>query len=241
MDWFRFNIIDYQRDTAKLGPTGDGIYLRLMLHYYQTESPLPNDFGALCRISGAMTRHEKDVLRMILNSMFGDSPNGELRHKRIDQEIEQYQQRSATNRSNVVNGRYTNRLPIKNKKKNIGESRSVRQRAREDARDPHSKSDALNGKTALPDGFRASDRVRTWALVEGIELDELDRHVEAFTAKVRKHGYRYADWDEALMAAIREDWAHLRLPGKGAHTGSRNQGDRDDDQSWIGNDGYQYV
>lgn len=63
-------------------------------------------------------------------------------------------------------------------------------------------------KTPLPDDFALSDRVRRWAEAKG--FDRLDEHLEAFVAKAKARGYAYADWDSALMEAIRQDWAGLR-------------------------------
>ncbi len=65
-------------------------------------------------------------------------------------------------------------------------------------------------KIPLPENFDISDRVRTWATAKGHE--HLDRHLENFLCACRKAGYVYVDWDEALMDAIRKDWAKLSLP-----------------------------
>jgi uncharacterized protein YdaU (DUF1376 family) len=68
-----------------------------------------------------------------------------------------------------------------------------------------------SAKSALPADFALSDRVRTWATEHG--YGHLDQHIEAFRLKAQANGYAYADWDAALMEAIRKDWAGLR----GAH------------------------
>ena len=47
-----------------------------------------------------------------------------------------------------------------------------------------------------------------------------EQHCEAFVSKARAKGYTYADWDEGLMGAIREDWAGLR---NGSGVTGRNQ------------------
>ena len=62
-------------------------------------------------------------------------------------------------------------------------------------------------KRPIPDDFAVSERVRSWAAGKG--HSRLDQHLEAFIAKARKQGYAYADWDAALMEAIRENWANL--------------------------------
>jgi hypothetical protein len=60
-------------------------------------------------------------------------------------------------------------------------------------------------KTELPEGFGISDRVRVWADSKG--YGGLDRHLENFVSYAKRNGKSYADWDEALMTAIRDDWA----------------------------------
>jgi hypothetical protein len=62
-------------------------------------------------------------------------------------------------------------------------------------------------KTPLPADFGVSERVREWASNKG-HLN-LDAHLESFVSKCKAKGYAYVDWDEALMNAIRDDWAKV--------------------------------
>lgn len=62
--------------------------------------------------------------------------------------------------------------------------------------------------TPMPEGFGISDRVRKWANERG--LNHLDDQLEAFRSYVKRKGAKYVDWDEALMTAIRDDWAKKR-------------------------------
>lgn len=62
-------------------------------------------------------------------------------------------------------------------------------------------------KTAMPEDFGVSARVKGWASEKG--HSRLDQHLESFKAKCAANGYRYADWDSAFMEAIRGDWAKL--------------------------------
>lgn len=62
-------------------------------------------------------------------------------------------------------------------------------------------------KSAMPNDFSVSDRVKAWAVEKG--HDRLDQHLESFRAKATAKGYTYADWDAAFMEAIRENWAKL--------------------------------
>lgn len=75
---------------------------------------------------------------------------------------------------------------------------------------PPPKSTRRKAKTVIPSEFEVSEAVKTWASKKG--FDRLSEHLEAFKLKVAANGYTYADWDAALMTAIRDDWAKLRQP-----------------------------
>ena len=62
-------------------------------------------------------------------------------------------------------------------------------------------------KVQMPKDFGVSDRVRKWAAEKG--YDRLQERLEHFKGKALANGYAYADWDEAFMGAIRDDWAKL--------------------------------
>lgn len=70
-----------------------------------------------------------------------------------------------------------------------------------------SRERATPAKTPIPDVFTISDRVRNWAVEKGHHW--LDERLDHFVGKARASGYRYTDWDEAFMNAIRDDWAKL--------------------------------
>ena len=59
----------------------------------------------------------------------------------------------------------------------------------------------------LPDDFGISSAVQAWATAKG--HTRLPEHLESFRAKAKAKGYTYADWDAALMEAVRNDWAKL--------------------------------
>jgi hypothetical protein len=77
-------------------------------------------------------------------------------------------------------------------------------------------------KTAMPDGFGISDRVRRWASENG--HSNLEAHMDSFRRKVAAKGYEYVDWDSAFMEAVRENWAKLPAKANG-HSDSCNPGD----------------
>lgn len=66
-------------------------------------------------------------------------------------------------------------------------------------------------KTTLPEGFGLSERVIEWAKVRG--YGRLNEHLEHFRVTCAANGYTYADWDAALMRAIKDNWAKLEASG----------------------------
>lgn len=62
-------------------------------------------------------------------------------------------------------------------------------------------------KTPIPKDFVLSERVIKWATEKNI--NSLQSHFENFVTVAKAKGYTYADWDEALMRAVRDNWAKV--------------------------------
>lgn len=59
----------------------------------------------------------------------------------------------------------------------------------------------------LPENFGISDRVKAWAEEHGHV--NLEAQLEALVSYAKRKAVTYADWDEALMNAVRNDWAKV--------------------------------
>jgi hypothetical protein len=78
------------------------------------------------------------------------------------------------------------------------------------------REDAKSRKTALPPDFGISARVSEWAVEKGFVPAYCTANLEAFVSYVKRNGKTYVDWDEALMTAIRDNWAKVPAsPGGG--------------------------
>lgn len=66
---------------------------------------------------------------------------------------------------------------------------------------------AKSRHSPLPENFSISERVQQWADEKGHK--QLPERLEQFISYAKRNGKTYVDWDEALMGAIREDWAKL--------------------------------
>lgn len=62
-------------------------------------------------------------------------------------------------------------------------------------------------KISIPGDFSISERVAEWA--QKNKHDQLDRHFDYFVSVAKSNGYQYADWDEAFMRAVRDNWAKI--------------------------------
>ncbi len=101
MNFYKHYIGDFQRDTSHLTMTERGAYLSLMQHYYATESCLPNDHAMLCRIAGAMTKPERDAVKVAAG--FFEIKQEGLWHKRIEAELEKTEEKRDVNKRIALN------------------------------------------------------------------------------------------------------------------------------------------
>lgn len=85
LPWFAFNVAEYLKDTMRLVTESHGAYLLLMLDYYSTGEPCPDDDFVLAAVAKlpqeAWLRHRK-----VLASYF-DLRDGKWFHSRIEREM----------------------------------------------------------------------------------------------------------------------------------------------------------
>lgn len=60
--------------------------------------------------------------------------------------------------------------------------------------------------SSLPENFDVSDAVRQWAKTNGFSDKRVADNFANFVLTAQAKGYTYADWDRALMKAIRDNW-----------------------------------
>ena len=99
MDWFKFYIGDFMRDTTRLTFEEKGSYLNLMMVYYADESPLSLNMDEVDRATGAVTDTEKEANRRVIRQFFDKKRSG-YHKKRINEEIKKYQKRREINKAN---------------------------------------------------------------------------------------------------------------------------------------------
>jgi uncharacterized protein YdaU (DUF1376 family) len=86
---------DYLRDTGELSLVEHGAYLRLLLHYYSTELPLPAAAKTLARICGALEADERQAVVAVADRYFPIGADGLRHNARADDEIAKARERIA--------------------------------------------------------------------------------------------------------------------------------------------------
>jgi uncharacterized protein YdaU (DUF1376 family) len=85
LPWFAFNVAGYVKDTMRLTTESHGAYLLLMLDYYATGAPCPDDDFILAAVAKlapeAWTQHRKVL------APFFDIKGGFWHHRRIEREL----------------------------------------------------------------------------------------------------------------------------------------------------------
>jgi uncharacterized protein YdaU (DUF1376 family) len=89
MHYYRHHIGDFLKDTGHLSNEQMGIYLRMLWKYYLDEKPLLDD----CEGIAFGMRSDEKTVRLILRHFFVLTEEG-WRHKRCDQEIAEYHDKS---------------------------------------------------------------------------------------------------------------------------------------------------
>ena len=222
MNYYPFHVGDYAAHTRHLALLEDLAYRRLLDAYYLAEAPLNGSATDVARMIG-MREHE-DAVRYVLVSFFEQS-EGAWHNKRADAEIAHYkskqQQASNAGRASAAKRANARSTPVEVFPTDVQPTRTITNNQsisslRSDIDAPRAAKPPKKrpGKTAIPEDFSISDRVREWARERG--FDRLDEHLDAFRRKAIAKGYTYASWDDAFMEAIREDWAKLRENTKAA-------------------------
>lgn len=97
MNFYKFYVGDYVRDTKRLTIRQDGVYRRLLDEYYATETPLPLDHEECYRIVVATNDDERADVDLILDRYFFEL-DGCYHNEKADSLIEQASKQRATNR-----------------------------------------------------------------------------------------------------------------------------------------------
>lgn len=103
MNYYKFHIGDYRRDTAHLSLIEHGIYRQLLDTYYLDEKPIETQ--PVIRRLSIKTEEEKTALNNVIDDFFIVSECGEyISHRRVDGEIVKYKAQATTSKENGKRG-----------------------------------------------------------------------------------------------------------------------------------------
>jgi uncharacterized protein YdaU (DUF1376 family) len=98
MHYYKFNIADYRKDTGHLSTIEHGIYRQLIDWYYLDEQPIPEETQMVIRRL-RLGSDEVMFLQNVLSDFFVLGKKG-YEHKRIEVEIQDYQEQVEKNKNN---------------------------------------------------------------------------------------------------------------------------------------------
>ena len=93
MEWIKWDIHAFRRDTASLTLREIGVYLSLLLVYYRMNGPLPTDLRWLKNETNCRDRWDHQALIKVLSLYFQIADDGFYHNKRADKELIEYKRR----------------------------------------------------------------------------------------------------------------------------------------------------
>jgi len=224
VNYYPFHIGDYASATRHLSWDEDAAYRRLLDVYYTQEKPLPTDLRAVFRLVLASTEDQREAVRVVLEEFFEATPDGWI-NKRADGEIDAMRDKQQKQREKA-NKRWHK------PEQEHGNAPAMPRHTEADAVASNNNANAMPptptptptptpvlktlpdkpakrapSKHAMPDDFVVSERVSAWAIAAGYSSDRVASNFAKFALWAKAKGATYADWDAALMNAIRDDWA----------------------------------
>ena len=101
MHYYKFNVASWAKDTSHLSLKEEGIYLRLINYYYDTEKPIPLKTHLVLR--KLRVACESESVSLILEEFFTKTKEGWIHHH-CDKLINEYQKMSERNKKNAKLG-----------------------------------------------------------------------------------------------------------------------------------------
>ena len=232
MNYYRFYVGDYLRDTARLSMLEHGAYSLLLGHYYAEELPIPPDMTEVYTMVRAMTPADRKAVDKVLERYFTKQPDG-YHNARADKEI-------AVSKQARDNGKRGGRPRTESETGCDTETGTGYETGHETgmitggitdegggsghppttnhqppaSKPPTARVNGAARRHSLPDGFGISERVSKWAGEHGFS-DYLQEHFETFMLYVESNQPKYANWDSAFMRCVRDDWGNVRRKAGG--------------------------
>lgn len=198
MRHFAHHIGDYAAATAHLSMLEDAAYHRLLRLYYQNEAPLTSDENELMRRVRAVSRHEKNAVRSVLQEFFTLSSDG-WHQSRADSEISNFKHLVEAGRKGGLKSRLpkaSSETELTTTQEPLPITHSIPRQAR---------------KTKLPDDWKATEELLAYAAEQGC-ADPLDT-AERFRLHHQSKGTLGIDWNKGFQFWCRNQKTFTRANG----------------------------
>lgn len=212
--WFKFFPGDYLGDTKRLTQAQHGAYLLLLIDYYATGRPLPDDDAVLARVSLSESVSDWKANRLAIAGFF-QIGGGLWRHLRCDREIEERTREHAGKsgggkKGNEIRwGGIGKRSQSESVSDRIPEVRSQKSEVR-GQKPEKSKATASPGAARLPPSWTLPGKWLDWTQTEkpGWTADQIRSVAEKFhdhwIAKPGKDGTK-VDWEATWRNWVRRE------------------------------------
>lgn len=230
MNFYKRNIGDFRKKTARLSALEVGIYDLFLDEIYATEEPLPLDARELNRISRAETSREKAASRKVLERYFTRTPVGWV-NERAEEELSEWAEKSGKARASA-----NKRWEAERKSKSNANADANACACGDAIQNPESRektpvresSKAKRRGARLPDDWLPNEKDIAFAREKGLDDERIQHCVEQFCDHWRAASGQKAvkqDWHAAWRTWIRNDktWNGVGRIGATVAGGRRTQ------------------
>lgn len=238
LPYMQLYVADYLADTMHLDATEHGAYLLLLMNYWQTEKPLPDDDRKLARIARTTDEQWLNVRSTIVE--FFDNIDGTLVHHRVEKDLAKIREKSEkakqAGKASANKRKKTSIKPDTSNGRSTDVERTFNHKEEEEDKEEDKISPPPAGgapPTPPPKTRRAAKRAPEGWLPNDTQTDEIAEkfglppdQVELELAKFRDHEFRTArkDWDATWRNWLRRTGQdHARRGGRSPPPSRRTQ------------------
>jgi uncharacterized protein YdaU (DUF1376 family) len=187
--WYPRDVDAYARDTAHLSLIEHGAYTLLLDQYYRSNGKLPADAMQLHRLCRCITDAERLAVDQVMAEFFSKgNARADLEMKKASAISKERADAARCRWNAIAHAKAMLDTDIVKKKEGKKEKKA-----------------AASRRTSIPDDFKISPAVVTWAKKHG--HTDGPAHLQYFIDTCKAKGYQYVDWDAAFRNAITKNWA----------------------------------
>jgi len=205
-------IADYMADAAHLSMEEHGAYLLLIMTYWQRGKPLQDDDERLARICRTDVERWLNVRSAVVE--FFEIKDGELRHKRIDQELKKVEAKSKKAKIAGKLSGEARRQTSENIEKTNGRSTDAERTLNHTDTDTDTDTERKKekGRARTLSDLELDDDLRS---IAAENQRDPEREIIQFRDYCQSHGKPYKDYRAAFRTWLRNDFGKQSKPPPG--------------------------